>query len=122
MKSTKSSQSNFSEQPPHRHMCTSRIVPLLLLWMLPAGLGLMLAGRVTGQTFTSLHNFSSLSNSAHHGDSDGATPQAGLLLSSDTLYRGSPNSCESPYLRGFARGLAELKTVEYCQKWQKRLL
>ena len=54
MKITKSRQSNPIEQPPRRRICTSWIVPLLLLWMLPAGLGLMMAGRVTAQTFTVL--------------------------------------------------------------------
>jgi len=40
-------------------------------------LGLMLAGRVTAQTFTNLHNFSS---------GDGVNPHAGLVLSGDILY------------------------------------
>jgi hypothetical protein len=55
MKSTKSGQSNPIEQPRCRRICTSWIVPLLLLWMLPAGLGLMLTGRVTAQVFTTLY-------------------------------------------------------------------
>ena len=83
MKSTKSGQSNFSEQPPRRRICASRIVPLLLLWMLPAGLGLMMAGRASAQTFTTLYDFSALSNSTN---SDGAFPYAGLNLSGNTLY------------------------------------
>ncbi len=37
----------------------------------------MLAGRVSGQTFTVLHSFTF---------SDGAYPQAGLMLSGNTLY------------------------------------
>ena len=78
-----SPQSNFDEQPPRRRICTSRIVPLLLLWMLPAGLGLMLTGRVTAQFFTTLYNFSALSNSTN---SDGRFPSAGLVLSGNTLY------------------------------------
>ena len=36
------------------------------------------AGRVTAQTFTTLHSFT--------GGSDGANPNAGLILSSNTLY------------------------------------
>ena len=80
MKSTKSGQSNFSEQPPRRRICTSWIVPLLLLWVLPAGLGLMLAGRATAQTFTTLYSFGLPS------------PTAGLLLSGNTLYGSAGNT------------------------------
>ena len=50
------------------------------LFLLPAlivGLGLILTGRVTAQTFTTLHNFT---------NEDGAYPQAGLILSGKTLY------------------------------------
>src|ERR1035437_3649577 len=50
---------------------------LFLLPALIAGLGLTPAGRVTAQTFTTLHSFT--------GDS-GANPWAGLLLSGNTLY------------------------------------
>jgi uncharacterized repeat protein (TIGR03803 family) len=49
-------------------------------WVLPAliaGLGLISAGRVTAQTFTTLHTFTG---------SDGTGPQAGLILSGNTLY------------------------------------
>ncbi len=73
MKSTKSGQSNWIEQPPHWRICTSWIVPLLLLWVLPAGLGLMLAGRATAQTFTTMHSFD-LSSSE-------STPQTRSLAS-----------------------------------------
>ena len=38
------------------------------------------------------------------------------------IYLGAVPIAASPYLRGFAKGLAEIKTVDYCQKWQKRLL
>ena len=79
MKITKSRQSNFSEQPPRRRICTSWIVPLMLLWMLPAGLVLMLAGRVTAQTFTTLYSFGT-------ENSSGLEPNPGLILSGDTLY------------------------------------
>jgi uncharacterized repeat protein (TIGR03803 family) len=50
-------------------------------WVLPAliaGLGLIPAGRVTAQTFTTLHSFTN--------GIDGANPQAGLILSGNTLY------------------------------------
>ena len=56
-------------------------MPLLI-----AGLGLMLAGRVTAQTFTTLHSFTKLSGSSPYTNSDGATPYAGLILSGNTLY------------------------------------
>ncbi len=51
---------------------------LFLLPALIAGLGLLLAGRATAQTFTTLHNFS--------GGSDGSDPQAGLIVSGSTLF------------------------------------
>src|SRR5436190_22863401 len=51
---------------------------LFLLPALIAGLGLMPAGRVTAQTFTTLHSFS--------GGSDGWGPQAGLILFGNMLY------------------------------------
>src|SRR6266516_1377629 len=47
---------------------------LFLLPVLITGLGLIMAGRVTAQIFTVLHSFS------------GTFPQAGLILSSNTLY------------------------------------
>src|ERR1039458_4781199 len=51
---------------------------LFLLPALIAGLGLLLAGRVTAQTFTTLHSFTN--------SPDGANPVAGLILSGNTLY------------------------------------
>jgi uncharacterized repeat protein (TIGR03803 family) len=51
--------------------------------MLIAGLGLIMVGRVTAQTFTTLHNFSALSGITN---SDGKLPDAGLILSGNTLY------------------------------------
>ena len=48
------------------------LLPLLL-----ASFGLILAGRVTAQTFTTLHSFSG---------SDGANPNAGLIVVSNRLY------------------------------------
>jgi uncharacterized repeat protein (TIGR03803 family) len=56
---------------------------LFLLPALIAGLGLIPAGRVTAQTFTTLHSFTLLNNSTN---SDGANPTAGLILSGNTLY------------------------------------
>jgi len=43
-----------------------------------AGLSLIPASRVTAQIFTNLYNFT--------GGSDGASPEAGLILSGNTLY------------------------------------
>src|ERR1035437_3646025 len=51
---------------------------LFLLPALIAGLNLIPAGRVTAQTFTTVHSFTSVS--------DGANPVAGLILSGTTLY------------------------------------
>src|SRR6266404_3908589 len=56
-------------------------------------LGLIPAGRVTAQTFTTLHNFTplipSFTNSdgtVRHTNSDGSHPHADLILSGNTLY------------------------------------
>ncbi|MGA2555722.1 MAG: choice-of-anchor tandem repeat GloVer-containing protein [Verrucomicrobiota bacterium] len=59
---------------------------LLLLPALIAGLGLMPAGRVGAQTFTTLHSFTVISGSPSFDNSDGADPNAGLILSGNTLY------------------------------------
>src|SRR5205823_4377023 len=55
---------------------------LFLLPVLIAALAWMLFGRVTAQTFTTLHSFTALNNSTN---SDGLWP-AGLILSGNTLY------------------------------------
>ncbi len=55
------------------------MVPLLLLWMLPAGLGLMLAGSVSAQVFTTLYSFTG-------PFVGGYKPSASLILSGNTLY------------------------------------
>ena len=55
----------------------THIKNLFLLPSLIAGLGLILAGRVTAQNFTNLYDFMGF---------DGAEPAAGLVLSGDTLY------------------------------------
>src|ERR1035437_1855754 len=59
---------------------------LFLLPTLIAGLGLIPTGRVTAQTFTNLHSFMATSGSYPYGNSDGAEPAAGLVLSGNTLY------------------------------------
>src|SRR5579859_4627519 len=54
----------------------------LLLSVLVAVLGSLLAGQAAAQTFTTLHSFS-----ADNGtNSDGVEPESGLLLSGNTLY------------------------------------
>jgi uncharacterized repeat protein (TIGR03803 family) len=50
---------------------------LSLLPVLIAGLGLILAGQVTAQSFTTIHSFD---------DNDGNNPQAGLVLLGNTFY------------------------------------
>ena len=55
------------------------------LFVLPgliAGLGLTMAGRVTAQTFSTLHSFTTRSVT----NSDGVGPAGGLILSGNTLY------------------------------------
>src|ERR1041385_4621323 len=56
---------------------------LFLRPVLIAAFGLMLAGRVTAQTFTTLHSFTALINSTN---SDGRYPEAPLVLSGNILY------------------------------------
>src|SRR5437867_2040310 len=59
---------------------------VFLLPALIAVLNLLPAGRVTAQTFTPLHNFTTTSGYPDYTDSDGANPFAGLILSGSTLY------------------------------------
>jgi uncharacterized repeat protein (TIGR03803 family) len=60
---------------------------LLFLPALIVGLGLLPAGRVTAQTFTTLHSFTAGSGSFPNvTNNDGAYPCAGLILSGNTLY------------------------------------
>jgi len=61
-----------------KHSKTPLVQFSSLLSALFAGLGLMLAGRATAQTFTNLHDFNI--------GSDGGDVYAGLVLSSNTLY------------------------------------
>src|SRR5437773_12574677 len=56
---------------------------LFLLPALIAGLGLILTGRVTAQTFATLYRFTDLDT--NYFNSDGAGPH-GLFLSGNTLY------------------------------------
>ena len=62
----------------------TRIKNLFLLPTLIAGFGFILAGRVTGQTFTTLHSFTPTTPPST--GSDGAGPYASLILSGNTLY------------------------------------
>jgi uncharacterized repeat protein (TIGR03803 family) len=61
---------------------------LFLFPALIAALGLMLPGRVTAQTFTILHDFTTAYNTSYniYSNCDGAFPSAGLILSGNTLY------------------------------------
>jgi uncharacterized repeat protein (TIGR03803 family) len=70
------------------------IINLFLLPALIAGLNLIPAGRVTAQTFTTLHAF--------YTDSDGANPNAGLILSGNTLYGTAVNGGNSGKGKVFA--------------------
>jgi uncharacterized repeat protein (TIGR03803 family) len=66
----------------------THINKLFLLPALIAGLGLLLTGRMTAQTFTNLYDFTN--------GTDGSYPWCGLVLSGNTLYgtavRGGTNS------------------------------
>ena len=64
----------------------THIQNLFLLLALMAGLGLFSAVQVTAQTFTNLHSFPTVSGSFPYTNSDGANPQAGLVLSGNTLF------------------------------------
>jgi hypothetical protein len=60
-------------------------IKLFLLPVLITGLGLMPAAHSAAQTFTVLHNFAAL-DSHTSTNNDGANPDAGLILSGNTLY------------------------------------
>jgi uncharacterized repeat protein (TIGR03803 family) len=64
----------------------TRIRNLYLLRVLLVSLGLLLAGRVTAQTFTNVYNFTATSHNYPYTNSDGIYPWAGLILSGNTLY------------------------------------
>jgi uncharacterized repeat protein (TIGR03803 family) len=74
MKLNKSPQPNPINHPPPRRICTSWIVPLLLLWMLP------LLGAQAAVAFTSLYSFT--------GGNDGAHPN-GLVRGTDGYFYGT---------------------------------
>ena len=61
---------------------------LFIALALLAGFGLLPTGRVTAQTFTNLHSFTTthFKSSGVYTNSDGAYPAAGLILSGNTLY------------------------------------
>lgn len=61
----------------------SRVKYVFVLRALLAGFVLMLVGRVTAQTYTTLHRFTG---------GDGASPYAGLILSGNRLYGTTGNS------------------------------
>ena len=69
---------------------------LFLLPALIAGLGLIPAGRVTAQTFTTLYNFTG------NPYEDDANPAAGLVLSGNTLYGTTQNGGSSGFGTVFA--------------------
>src|ERR1035437_7855915 len=77
---------------PSRNVLLSMMkqtIKLIGLPILIAGLGLILASRVTAQTFTTLHGFTELnlnSSLTAWTNNDGANPQASLVLSGQTLY------------------------------------
>src|ERR1035437_2492955 len=64
--------------------CVAWVPPALI-----AGLGLIPAGRLTAQTFTTVHSFTADDynySTGYYTNSDGANPYAGLILSGNTLY------------------------------------
>src|SRR5208282_2806387 len=66
-------------QQTYSQLMNVRPIHSFLLPVLLAALGLILAGRSSAQTFTNLHNFAG-------SPRDGAHPQAGLIISGNTLY------------------------------------
>jgi len=73
-----------------------RIKNLFLLPVLIAGLGLILANRVTAQTFTTLYSFAAGSGYYPNlTNSDGARPWAGVIISGNTLYGTTEYGCSS---------------------------
>src|SRR5436190_22099757 len=61
-------------------------VSIRVLLVVLTGFGLIMTGRVTGQTLTTLHHFTLHPAPVDTLNEDGARPYAGLILSSDTLY------------------------------------
>jgi len=79
------------------HIKNPFLLPLLI-----AGLGLIPAGRVTAQTLTTLYSFTESPSSNPSTNSDGAGPQAGLILSGTTLYGTASQGGSSGYGTVFA--------------------
>jgi uncharacterized repeat protein (TIGR03803 family) len=69
---------------------SSLIVPLLI-----TGFGLGLGDRVTAQTYTALHKFSAVSG--NRTNSDGASPDCGLILLGGTLFGATRQGGASGY-------------------------
>jgi uncharacterized repeat protein (TIGR03803 family) len=70
------------EDHPQMKMCVKNplAVPLVLV-----ALASLLADQLTAQTFTTLYSFTPL-NLSTYANADGARPQAGVILSGNTLY------------------------------------
>jgi uncharacterized repeat protein (TIGR03803 family) len=89
---TEASLSNWptakSPPPLARSFMKTHLKKPFPLPALIAALGLMLAGRVTAQTITTLHDFTTAPETAYQifPNSDGANPVAPLILSGNTLY------------------------------------
>src|SRR5450432_751467 len=62
----------------------TRVKKLSLVPALIAGLTLLMAGQATAQKFTTLHSFAGVTGV--NVNSDGASPQAGVILSGNTVY------------------------------------
>ena len=75
----------------------ARIKNLFSLPLLIAGLGLILNGRATAQTFSTLHNFSAGTTNAlgFFTNSDGANPYVSLVWSSNFLYGTAYAGCSA---------------------------
>jgi len=71
------------------HCMKTNIKNLFSRLALIIGLGLILVGRMTAQTFTTLHNFTALT--PDYSNSDGAFPDAGLISSGNILYGTAAN-------------------------------
>src|SRR5258708_3657521 len=68
-----------------------------LLPVLLTGLSMILAARVTAQTFTTLHSFTATFGPFPYTNLDGANPQAELILSNNALYGTTEKGGSSGY-------------------------
>lgn len=94
---------------------------LFLLPALIAGLGLILTGRATAQTFTTLHNFTDTTRSLPYINSDGAWPTAGPLPINNRLYGttaiGGGAGCGVVYaIKPDGTGFTNLYTFNYVDR------